>query len=203
MEIRKAETAKKPEQEVTQVLSNPASEPKKRAPRVSLALAKTRLSVPDVPGFHLYWFKEENIPAALDAYYEPVKRGELSLNPLGIGGNLNSDGNTDLGSNVSIVAGTNSIGQPVRLILMKLPLEYYKEDQKMIEQRNMSIMEAIFGDEAKTFDQAGGMKELDSLTYRKTALFNRPKRKVPKVTAGTKELKARLERLEKMMSSRD
>lgn len=197
MEIGKKTEAPK---ETTQVLSNPANEPRKRAPRVSLALQRARLQVPDLPGFHLYWFKEENVPAAIDAYYDFVKRGELTLNPLGIGGTLDGDGNTDLGSNVSIVAGTNSIGQPVRLILMKLPLEYHREDQKMIEQRNMSIMEAIFGDEAKTFDQAGGMKDLDGLTYRKTALFNRPKRKAPKITAGTKDLKARLDRLEKMMN---
>jgi hypothetical protein len=180
--------------------NNPANEPerKARAPRVSMSQQRLRLQVADIPGFRLYWFKDENVPAAQDAYYEFVKRGELAVNPLGIGSSVNADGNTDLGTNVSIVAGQNAAGNPVRLHLMKLPLEYYREDQKLIEQRNASILEAIFGDEAKTFDRSGNLREMDGLEFRKTALFNRPKRKVARPGEGTRELRERLRRLERI-----
>jgi hypothetical protein len=161
-------------------LSNPASAPeatRARPPRVPMSEVRQRLQVPELPGWRLYWFKDENVPAAQDAYYEFVKRGEISTNPTGIGSNAAESGNTDLGTNVSIIAGQNAAGQPVRLNLMKLKLEYYNEDQKVIERRNSQIMQAIFGDEAKMFDSEGNMKDRDPLTYRKTALFNRPVRK--------------------------
>ena len=180
--------------------SNPANPPekRKRGARVSMALQRQRLQVPDIPGFRTYWFKDENIPAALDAYYEFVKRDEISMNPLGIGNSYEESGNTDLGTNVSIVAGQNAAGHSVRLHLMKLPMEYYKEDQKMVEQRNMSIMQAIFGEEAKVFDeQTRQMRDMNGLEYRRTALFNRPRRKAKNPTAETRDLRARLDRLER------
>jgi hypothetical protein len=184
--------------------SNPANPPerRKRQPRVSMANQRQRLQVPDLPGYRLYWFKDENIPAAIDAYYEFVKRDEIYTNPIGIGNSHEESGNTDLGTNVSIVAGQNAAGQPVRLHLMKLPLEYYREDQQMIEAKNMSIMEAIFGEEAKMFSRDGSLKEMDGLTYRKEALFNKKKRKVERPTTGNRTLLARLERLEKMAKER-
>jgi hypothetical protein len=184
--------------------NNPANETEKRSARsrVSMATQRQRLQVPDIPGFRLYWFKDENVPAALDAYYQFVKRGELSMNPIGIGSSVDQDGNTDLGTNVTIVAGSNALGTPVRLHLMKLALEYYREDQQMVEQRNMSIMEAIFGDEAKTFDRSGQLREMNDLEYRGKALFNRPKRKAGNPTKESRNLRARLERLEKMMEGR-
>jgi hypothetical protein len=182
--------------------TNPAANVKetlvpKRAPRVSMAAVRQRLQVPDIPGYRMYWFKDENIPAALDAYYEFVKRDEISTNSVNIGQSVQESGNTDMGTNVSIIAGQNAAGQPVRLNLMKLALEYYNEDQRLVEQRNLSIMEAIFGEEAKMFDSAGNMRNADPLTYRKTALFNRPKRQAKKPGQEARDLRSRLERLEK------
>lgn len=152
-----------------------------RRPRVPMSELRQRLQVPEIPGWRLYWFKDENVPAALDAYYEFVKRTELSVNPTGIGQSSLESGNTDLGSNVSIVAGQNAAGQPVRLNLMKLKIEYFREDQKSLELRNAKIMESVFGDEAMMFDKEGNLKDRDPLTYRKTALFNRPARKVQRL----------------------
>ncbi len=187
-------------------MSNPAQDQKavqrKRPPRVPMAEVRQRLQVPDIPGYRMYWFKDENVPAAVDAYYEHVKRDELSTNPIGIGTSINESGNTDLGTNVSIIAGQNAAGQPVRLNLMKLPLEYYQEDQQLIEQRNMSIMQAIFGDEAMMYDKAGNLKDSDPLTYRRTAIFNRPKRMAGKPGAASRELRDRLAALEKKMTDK-
>lgn len=160
-------------------MNNPAQDQsavqRTRAPRVPMSEMRLRLQVPEVPGWRLYWFKDENVPAALDAYYEPVKRGEISLNPNGIG--VAGDGNTDMGTNVSIIAGQNAAGAPVRLNLMKLKMEYFLEDQKTLEQRNSVILQAIFGDEAKMLDKDGNLKDKDPQAYVKKALLNRPTRK--------------------------
>lgn len=182
-------------------LSNPAQDQsaaqRTRPPRVSMSTQQQRLKVADIPGYRLYWFKEENIPAAMDAYYEFVKRDELTTNPVGIGQNAMDSGNTDMGSNVSLVAGQNAAGAPARLVLMKLKEEYFREDQLMVAQRNAIPMEAIFGDEAKMFDKAGNIREADPLTYRKVALLNKPVRKTK--PDQVKNLRKRLEALEKMV----
>lgn len=166
-------------------MGNPAADQvavqTRRRARVPMSELRQRLQVPDIPGWRLYWFKDENVPAAVDAYYEFVKRDEISTNPIGIGSNAADSGNTDLGTNVSIIAGQNAAGQPVRLTLMKLKMEYFLEDQKALEQRNALIMQAIFGDEARTFDKEGNQRELSGKEYRKTALFNRPVRKVKRL----------------------
>jgi hypothetical protein len=187
-------------------MSNPAVDQKavqrRRPARVPMSEVRQRLQVPEIPGYRMYWFKDENVPAAVDAYYEHVKRDELSTNPIGIGQSINESGNTDLGTNVSIIAGQNAAGQPVRLNLMKLPLEYYLEDQKLVEQRNLMVMQAIFGDEAAMFDKAGSLKDADPLTYRKTAIFNRPKRMAGKPGQASRELRDRLAKLEKQMTDK-
>ena len=166
---------------------NPANDPKvelqrKRPPRVPMSTARRRLEVADMPGWHLHWFKEDNVPAALQAYYEPVKRGEVALNQLGVANGIADDGNTDLGTNVSIVAGKNEDGSPVRLILMKIPEQYFREDQDDLRKRNGAIMEAIFGEEGAQVGEGGQIKDASSLTYvdqKRTSLglFNRPVRK--------------------------
>lgn len=163
--------------------SNPATSTearRTRPPRVPMSTPRQRLQTMDIPGWHLHWFKEDNVPAALEAYYELVARGEISLNPQNVGIGKLADGNTDMGTNVSIIAGQNAAGQPVRLILMKVKEEYWKEDQLELEKRNVQIMQAIFGDEAQV-GMGGAVKELDPLTYigakTKISLYNRKIRK--------------------------
>jgi hypothetical protein len=188
------------------LLDNPASEPTADMParraRISMSDVQRRLEVPDIPGYRMYWFKDENVPRAIDAYYEFVKDWELKVPHNSIGSSEGS-GNTDLGTNVSIIAGQNEEGRPVRLNLMKLPLQYYREDQKKIELRNAAIMEAIFGEEAKMFDEAGNVTSMDPLAYRKKALFNRPARKIERkkgpLSGGVAE---RVEKLERMLASK-
>ena len=182
-------------------LSNPTGEvpAEGRRPRVPMSEVRQRLQVPDMPGYRLYWFKEENVPAALDAYYEFVKNHEVRVNPNGIGADHALSGNTDLGTNVSLIAGQNAAGQPVRLILMKLKLEYHQEDMRGVAQRNNIPMEGIFGEEAKMFDKSGSVKEMDPLTYRKKALFNRPVRKSDRKRGPLdSNLRQKLERLERL-----
>jgi hypothetical protein len=190
--------------EAVQVVSNPADPPpaKQRPPRVPMASVRQRLQVPDIPGYRLYWFKDENVPRALDAYYEFVKNEEIHMNHNSIASGQMVSGNTDMGTNVSLVAGQSDAGQPVRLHLMKLPMEYYLEDQKRIEQMNLQIMESIFGEEAKMFDRNNSVKEMDPLSYRKTALFNRPVRKAER-KRGMQSLQSRVAQLEGLLKSKE
>lgn len=161
-------------------LSNPALSitERRRPPRRSLSSARQKLQTPSIPGWHCHWFKEENVPLAMDAYYEFVDKGEVSLNQLNVSLGGESNG-TDLGSRVSLIADKTESGTPVRAYLMKIKDEYWLEDQKDIETRNMQIMSAIFGDEAQV--GIGGVSQpREALTFidkERTALYNRQTRK--------------------------
>lgn len=159
-------------------LSNPtegAAARTSRPPRRPMSTARQRFQTPEIPGYHSHWFKEDNVPLAIDAYYEFVDRSEVNMNQLNVAEGGKSTG-TDLGSRVSLIADKTESGSPVRAYLMKIPVEYWNEDQKEIEQRNSGIMQAIFGDEAKV-DTGDGLKPIGNESYRDTALFNRPARK--------------------------
>jgi hypothetical protein len=131
---------------------NPANRPGKDAAerkRIPMSVPVSRLAAPDVPGYHLHWFNgtNERIQRAVDAGYEPVYDHEVKINNVSLGGDSTASGNTDMGSQVSVVAGTelDGAGQPIRLILMKIKEEYYQEDQKSVERRNASVADALTG----------------------------------------------------------
>lgn len=158
---------------------NPANPVERKRPaRIPMSVPRQRLQVPEMPGFHLHWFREDNVAHAKAAYYEHVNRGEIETNQLNPGNSVAADGNTDPGTLVSLVADKTESGTPVRAYLMKLPEELYQEDQRKIEELNARIMEAIFGDEAKVGD-AGQVENLGSNVYidKRKALFQRPTRK--------------------------
>lgn len=164
----------------TTELSNPASSAaeRKRPPRRPMSSARQRLQTVEIPGWHQHWFKEENVPLALEAYYEFVDKDEVHMNQLNVSLDGASKG-TDLGSRVSLIADKSESGSPVRAYLMKIREEYWQEDQKDLEARNMQIMSAIFGDEAKV-GIGGNIESRDALTYidrERTALYNRQTRK--------------------------
>lgn len=178
-----ATTSVQPELDVTllgqtQELSNPTIDSaarRTRPPRRPMSTARQRFQTPEIPGWHLHWFKEDNVPQAIEAYYEFVDRNEVNMNQLNVALGGTSQG-TDLGSRVSLIADKTESGSPVRAYLMKLPEEYWLEDQREIDKRNSNIMQAVFGDEAKV-DTGEGLKSLDATSYRSEALFNRPARK--------------------------
>lgn len=104
-------------------------------PRIPFSTPTLRLAVPDIPGYHLHWFRDEpaRIERAQQAGYEFVDRGEIKVNHRdSLGSDPASDGNSDLGSRVSVIAGAElgKDGQPGRLILMKIKEEWWKEDQE-------------------------------------------------------------------------
>lgn len=123
---------------------NPANAPEK-APRkrIPMALPTLKLSVPAIPGYHTYWFRgtPQRIEQAQNAGYEFVKRDEVLLNHAGLANSYEADGNSDLGSQVSVgdVDGT-------RLYLMKIRLELWQEDEAQIEEHHEAIAAQIRGD---------------------------------------------------------
>ena len=145
--------------------------------RIPMSAPRRKMEVPDIPGYRCYWFLESNVPAALQGWYEFVKTDEISLNQQNVANDSTLSGNTDLGTNISIIgnsAGTN--GQPELQYLMKIKEEYFKEDQKSDDDRDAAIMSGIFrkeqiqGSENDTASDRG-------TRYVKTALFQRPTRK--------------------------
>ena len=130
---------------------NPATNAKTAAERkrIPMSVPVQRLEAPDIPGYHLHWFRStrERLSRALDAGYEFVDERELKINAVGLGSDTTKSGNTDMGSRVSVAAGGESgaDGQSERLILMKIKLEYYEEDQKLVDQRNEAVASALRG----------------------------------------------------------
>lgn len=118
--------------------------------RIPMSVPVQKLAAPDMPGYHLHWFNgtPERIARALEGGYEFVHDRDMSINAVGIGTESAVSGNTDMGSQVSVVAGGGAIGndgQPVRLILMKIKQEWYEEDQQLVADRNEQVAASLRG----------------------------------------------------------
>jgi hypothetical protein len=128
--------------------SVPANAPATRvteATRVPMSLPTTKLQVPEMPGYYLYWHLGKNIPAALRAGYTFVDQGEVELNQHGVANSPEDSGSTDMGTRISISAG-NSLGEnnePERLYLMKLKEEWHEADAQAQASRNEDIAIAL------------------------------------------------------------
>lgn len=133
--------------------SNPANAPEK-APRqrIPMSLPNLKLAVPEIPGYHLYWFRgTSRVQQALQAGYQFVERGEVELNHEGLANDYEQDGNSDLGTRVSRAAGGEEEGsQGVRLYLMKIRNELYDEDQRAIDEKHEAIAAQMRGDKGFT-----------------------------------------------------
>ena len=166
----------------TKAAANPsvkgtAETPRRR--RIPMSTPSRRMEVPEMPGYRMYWFRESNVPRALQAGYDFVNKEDVKLLNLPIASHPGGDGNTDLGTNVSIVAGTTEHGQPERAVLMKIPLEWFQEDQLEIAKKNAQQLESIFSGEV-TVGDGGKINEKGHLVYvdkPRTSLMGRPIRK--------------------------
>lgn len=128
---------------------NPSNSPEKPAAerqRIPLNLPVQKLEVPEIPGYHLRWFRgsAQRIMQAERAGFVFVRPDEVQLNSVSLGGDANHSGNTDMGDRVSVVAGDiDDQGQAVRLYLMKQKMEHYLEDKKLLDERNDSVADAL------------------------------------------------------------
>ena len=133
-------------------IANPASrtgQPAAERKRIPMGVPVQKLEAPDMPGFHLHWFQgtPERVQRAIDGGYEFVDERDMKVSAVGLGSTSTATGNTDMGSRVSVVSGTElgRDGQPVRLILMKIRQEWFEEDQKLVEQRNELVAASLRG----------------------------------------------------------
>jgi hypothetical protein len=151
-----------------------------RRKRIPMSVARRKMEVQALPGWHLHWFSDTNVPLAIDAGYEFVDKSEISLNQLGVGANHNMTGNTDMGSRVSIIGSLNKGSDdnrgPERAYLMKLKEEYRQEDLQEMARIAARPLEAIFSGEMIAGPE-GKLNDSGELVYVKTALLNRGPRK--------------------------
>lgn len=128
---------------------NPSAAPGKtiaERKRIPLSVPQRKLEVPDMPGYHCRWFRgtASRLAQAERAGFIYVEENEVELNSVSLGGDASKAGNTDLGSRVSVVEGSETEnGQAVRMYLMKQPIEFKKEDDAILETRNDGIAKAL------------------------------------------------------------
>lgn len=117
-----------------------------RGPRLSLNAPQLNLSVPAIEGYHLHWFLETNVPLALRGWYEYVSPGEVTIPDKNIGGRPAGTESEDLGGNrvTQINKGPGADGRPIQFVLMKVRQEYYFDEQRILAERNYSILQQIF-----------------------------------------------------------
>jgi len=144
-------------------IKNPANsvreDRRERAARVPMSLPTQKLAVPDIPGYHLHWMigTPSRIQQALKAGYEFVDPEETEVNNFGLADDASKSGNTDMGSRVSVLAGSDAgeSGQGDRLFLMKIKQEWWEEDQKVLEQRNEQVAATLRGGQDISANQYG------------------------------------------------
>lgn len=115
--------------------------------RIPMNAPVRKLEVPEIPGYHLHWFagNRARLSQAERGGYEYVRPEEVELNAVSLGGDSAVSANTDMGSRVSIISGSDERGQPEDLVLMKIKQEWYEEDQKLLETRNDAVASALTG----------------------------------------------------------
>lgn len=125
--------------------ANPSNEaPRAPSRRIPLGLPTLKLEVPEIPGYLCHWFRNNagRISQALQGGYEFVKRGEVELNSYGLANDYNSDGNSDLGTNVTRAAEAGE-----GLILMKIRKELALEDKQLYLDKQEELASQIRGDQ--------------------------------------------------------
>lgn len=159
-------------------------ETKQARKRIPMSVPMRKLETPDLPGYHLHWFRELNVPRAFAAAYEMVTMDEIPTGAV-IPGAVS--GNADLGTNIRVHAGVSELNHPEYLVLMKLKEEYWLEDRAAIDAAHAARMSGIFrGEEILDSPDLRVAADDKALRYvkseAKTAVMNRPVRKVRTAT---------------------
>ncbi len=152
--------------------------------RIPMSVPVQKLEAPDIPGYHLHWFQgtPERLQRALDGGYEFVDQKEMKINNVSLGSDSTASGNTDMGSRVSVVSGSElgTDGQPARLVLMKIIEEWWEEDQKTVAARNQQVADALTNGMVGAENDAAGDTQhryVDKARSKIPDLFNPNKRR--------------------------
>lgn len=118
----------------------------KRKKRVPIGTFRSKLAVDAklFPDHQLRWMNDElnRLAYSIDGGYEFVRKDELQGTD--VGDRDVHAGNSDLGTKVSQLVGTKEDGSPLTSYLMKIPKEFYKEDQEEKQKLIAENEEAIF-----------------------------------------------------------
>jgi len=125
-----------------------------RQRRVPLGTHKTKQSIHGeliTKGYVGRWVNDakNRVAEALNGGYRFVESKKNTKIGSGSG-----DNNTDMGSRVSMLAGTSKNGTPIKAYLMEIKEEWYEEDQATKEQKNKVVDDAIRGGGVKGIDNA-------------------------------------------------
>ena len=154
--------------------------------RIPMSVPRRKLEVPELPGYHLYWFLEENIYLAQQAYYEFVRIDELPIHQFNPATSTGISGSLDMGDKVCIVGNKiGAQGKPEMQYLMKLKIQYWDSDRKQLEELNAAKLGGIFRGERILADEQGksdasdrGLSYVDrDRTSIAKPLFHRPVRR--------------------------
>lgn len=149
-----------------------AGTPTVQRKRIPLSVPRRKLEVAPIPGYVLYWFLQGDVLDAQNGGYEFVNRDEVKLNQHGVANDHDDSGNASLGSHVEVLGNkANEQGKPEFLVLMKIRQEWWEEDRKLLDDRNASVVNAIFS--GKVIPGAENATPQDSgLAYVKHDLTN-------------------------------
>lgn len=113
--------------------------------RIPMSLPHMMLSVPEIPGYVMHWFADRpgRIPRAVAAGYEFVDPSEVRINNFGFADDLIKDGNTDMGTRVSVHGGVAENGGSERLYLMKIKQAWYDKDMALREQASDKVVASL------------------------------------------------------------
>lgn len=139
--------------------ANPANAPAKQLPtreRIPMSLPVQKLAVPEIPGWHCHWMRgdPQRINQALRAGYTYVDQDEVDMSTFGVANGPGDSGHSDLGTRVSFISGREADGGVERLYLMKLPMEYWLQDQGKYAEMQEQTAAQLRGQ--KGFIEAGG-----------------------------------------------
>lgn len=155
--------------------------PKRR--RIPMSVPMRRLEVPDLPGFHLHWFREINVARAQQAGYDFVNDDEILVTSRSVATNSELTGNADLGTRIRVHSGVTELNHPEYLVLMKLPEHFWEEDKAALDAANAKRLGGIFkGEKIMDSPESPVSGDDSALRYVKTAVFNRPTRKARTTT---------------------
>jgi hypothetical protein len=158
--------------------ANPWEKTEESRTRIPMSLPQLKLSVPDIPGYHLHWMRGDpaRIAQAQKAGYEFVEPDEVNVANTGLADDASATGNTDMGTRVSIVAGgEDGQGQAERLYLMKIKEEWWLADQEVLADRNEQVAASLRGDNVRSMEDSANVYIPDAHKSSVKNMFTRKK----------------------------
>lgn len=129
-----------------------------RTKRIPFGSARQKMHVPPVPGYSLRWINDEGgrILQAQQGGYEFHYDPNIAIGDA-------QEPSTDLGTRISKIVGKED-GRPIRAYLMKIRLEFYKEDQDAKEENLRVTDDAIKRGKLQPVEQSYVPKDSISFT---------------------------------------